>query len=85
MKEETRTILILFGLAIGARLLRKPVTKAIWNIYTGPKFYAAVKDDLTSNDPVRIQKLHTAYLTWPEDTQSQFNDTVRKLGLRRPW
>ncbi len=84
MKDD-KAFWIIIGMIVALRVFRKPVTKAVWSLYTGPKFYAAVKDDLTSNDPARIARLHEAYKDWPIDTQTQFNTTVRKLGLRRPW
>ncbi len=85
MKRDDLFIYFAIGGIIAARLLVKPVTRAVWGLYAGPKFYAAVREDLTSGDPARIARLHQAYNDWPGDVQSQFNDTVRKLGLRRPW
>lgn len=85
MTDSHKTLLILLGTVVTMRLLQKPVTRAVFSIFTGPKWYAAIKDDIASNDPVRIQKLHDAYDKWPVDIQSQFNDTIRNLGLKRPW
>ncbi len=66
-------------------LLRKPVTKAVWSLYAGPKFYAGITAAVQSNDPARIQRLHDKYDTWPEGVQSQFNESLRSMGLKRPW
>lgn len=85
LKRDDLFIYFAVGGIILARLLLKPVTRAVWGLYAGPKFYADVRDDLMSKDPARIARLHTAYNDWPSDVQSQFNDTVRKLGLRKPW
>ncbi len=76
---------IIVGGIIVARLLLKPATRAIWGAYTGPKFYADLANDIRSNDPAKIKHLHDSYNEWPRDVQDNFNSTLKKLGLRRPW
>lgn len=66
-------------------VLRKPIYKAVWGLWTGPKFYASVTAVIKSNDPTQIASLHTKYNSWPTEVQEQFDDTVKKLGLKRPW
>lgn len=72
------------GLAL-IYLLRKPATSAVWKLWTGPKYFAALRETITRNDPAEIAKLHLAYDSWLPETRYYFDDSLRKLNLRRPW
>ena len=85
MKSENVFFAVLVGGVIAYRLLRKPVYRATWSLFTGPKFYASLTETIKRNDPAEIKRLHESYDTWPIDTQSEFRSAVRKLGLKLPW
>lgn len=85
MKSENVFFAVLVGGVIAYRLLRKPAYRATWSLFTGPKFYADLTQTIQSGDQEKISRLRMSYESWPEESQRQFNDSVRKLGLKRPW
>lgn len=66
-------------------ILRKPLYKAAWSLWTGPNFYASISTVIKSNDPAQIARLYQKYNESPTEVQQQIDDTIRKLGLKRPW
>ncbi len=85
MKSEKFFIWGLIGGVILWRLLRKPLTRVAYGAYTGPKFYAALRETIVRNDGREIAELKRNYEAWPGDVKSLFNDNLRKLNLKRPW
>ncbi len=84
-KKHEKLLWYATGALALAFLLRKPVTSAAWKLWVGPKYHAALTAVIVRNDPAEISHLHEAYNGWWPETQKNFDETVRKLGLRRPW
>ncbi len=86
MKKAQEKWLWLIGGGIAAYyLLKKPITSAVWHQWVGPKYFNAMNALVLRNDPAEIAQLRQTYETWSPETQHEFNDSFRKLGLRRPW
>ena len=79
---------IVWYLAAGALaywLLRKPITRGVYSLATGPKYYTALVEIIKSGDPVAIGQLKARYDVMSPAMKDSLNTTIRHLGLTRPW
>ncbi len=85
MKRGDLFIYAAVGGVIGYVLLRKPVARATWSLFAGPKFYANLNETISRGDPVEIRRMKMKYENWSPMIQEQFDETLKSMRLKRPW
>lgn len=85
MKKHSTWLYLALGFGFAYLLLKKPLTRGMYSLWTGPHYYQAITAVITSGDPQQIARLKAEYDALSPELKDSFDTTVRHLGLRRPW